>query len=105
MPEFAGDDYTPKRDDPRLLSQLETIRDYMLGHGQFRTLQEIANATQYPHASVSAQLRHLTRPKHGGYIKNRIYCGDGLYAYQIVRPAPPTQMELQISLETINDIR
>jgi len=92
---FAGDDYLPKRDDQRLLSQMDTIRNYMLGHGQFRTLQEIADATGYPHASVSAQLRHLTTAKHGGYIKNRIYCGGGIYMYQIVRPAEPTQMGLR----------
>ncbi len=98
---FNGDGYDPKRDDQRLLSQLDNIRNYMLGHGEFRTLQEIADDTGYPHASVSAQLRHLTTAKHGGYIKNRIYCGGGLFQYQIVRPEPAAQMELSNLLDAV----
>lgn len=94
MTTFPGPDYVEARDHARLASQLERIRLYMLGHGEFRTLDQIAEATHSPHASVSAQLRHLATPKFGGYVKNRIHLGNGLYGYQILPPIPPTQTEL-----------
>jgi hypothetical protein len=75
--------YTNK-DVPRLNLQRERIRVLMLD-GQFRTLKEISAATGDPEASVSAQLRHLTKKQYGGYTKNRIHKdGTGTWYYQIL---------------------
>jgi hypothetical protein len=39
----------------------------------WRSLAEIARATRYPEASVSAQLRHLRKSRFGGYrVRKRL---------------------------------
>lgn len=84
---FTGSDYNPKIDGARLLKQHEVIRDLMLD-GCARTLGEIAEATDYPEASISAQLRHLRKPKFGGYTvtKKRREPWSGLFEYQVLAP-------------------
>ena len=50
--------------------QREVIRDVMLSAGlcaTWLTLDELAKLTQYPPASISAQLRHLRKARFGGY--------------------------------------
>ena len=42
---------------------------------QGRTLDAIAAAAGDPHASVSAQLRHLRKPRVGGYTVEKRYRG------------------------------
>ena len=79
---FAGSDYDPERDDPRLETQLERVFDTM-SDGVERSLAEIAETTGDPPASVSAQLRHLRKPKHGGYTVEKEYHGNGLYLYRL----------------------
>ncbi len=54
----------------QLRKQREVIRDVMLSAGQcatWLTLDELAKLTHYPPASISAQLRHLRKPRFGGY--------------------------------------
>ena len=80
---FNGSDYVPARDDVRLTGQHERIRDLMLD-GKWRTLQEIEIAVDAPPASISAQLRHLRKPRFGGYVVNKRYLVAGLYEYQVV---------------------
>lgn len=49
-------------------TQREVIRDVMLSAGQcatWLTLDELAKLTQYPPASISAQLRHLRKRSRG----------------------------------------
>ena len=51
-------------------TQLEAIRDLMLTsgrHGTWMTLSEIAQATEFGEASISAQLRHLRKQRYGRY--------------------------------------
>jgi len=51
-------------------TQLEAIRELMLGAsltGAWLTLAEIAEATEFGEASISAQLRHLRKPRYGCY--------------------------------------
>jgi len=51
--------------------QREVIRDVMLSAGQcgtWLTLEELAKLTNYPPASISAQLRHLRKPCFGGFV-------------------------------------
>lgn len=92
---FDGDDYIPPRDDPRLRAQVFRIFVAMIS-GDWRTLREIAQITGDPEASISAQLRHLRKPRFGSYLLEKRHRGDpagGLYEYQLKAPAPlePTQ--------------
>jgi len=52
--------------------------------GTWRTLAEISETTGDPPASVSAQLRHLRKPRFGGYTVDRRHMGGGLYQYRLV---------------------
>lgn len=54
----------------QLRKQREVIRDVMLSAGQcatWLTLDELAKLTHYPPASISAQLRHLRKPRYGAF--------------------------------------
>lgn len=81
---FNGPEYLPPRDFDRLKSQLEKVFDLMID-GKWRTLARIAEATNSPHASVSAQLRHLRKPKYGAYIVERRHIAHGLFEYRVLR--------------------
>lgn len=51
-------------------TQLAAIRELMTrarARGVWLTLAEIAEATEFAEASISAQLRHLRKAHHGGY--------------------------------------
>jgi len=55
-------------------------------------LSEIAAAAGDPEASVSAQLRHLRKPRFGSYVVEKRPRGDrsaGLFEYRVSRPRPP----------------
>lgn len=83
---FNGPEYVPGRDNRRLISQLMRIKGVMID-GQWRTLPEIHALTDDPPASISAQLRHLRKPKHGSYIVNRRHLVSGLFEYQLLPPS------------------
>ena len=83
METFNGSDYVAERDNERLGSQLERVRDLM-ADAQWRSLNQIALATGAPAASVSAQLRHLRKERHGGNIVNKRYIDRGHYLYQVI---------------------
>jgi hypothetical protein len=54
-----------------LRTQCEVLRDVMLSAGEcgaWLTLQELAARTHYGKASISAQLRHLRKPRFGGFV-------------------------------------
>ena len=54
-----------------LPSQREVLRDVLLSAaecGSWLTLRELAQLTQFGEASISAQLRHLRKPKYGSYV-------------------------------------
>lgn len=64
--------------------------------GKFRTLSEIARETGDPEASISAQLRHLKKPRFGSYIIEKQRRGDrnqGLFEYRLLMPKPQYQKE------------
>ena len=51
-------------------TQLEVLRGVLLlaaQCGAWMTLAELARKTNFPEASISAQLRHLRKPQHGAY--------------------------------------
>ena len=80
---FNGSDYDPQRDDDRLSGQLLRIWDFMKD-SKWRTLNEISQATGDPQASISAQLRHLRKPRFGAHTVEKEYLGNGLYQYKVI---------------------
>lgn len=91
-PRFDGSDYDRERDDARLTGQLLRIWR-VVKDSQWRTLQEIADATGDPPASVSAQLRHLRKDRFGGHTLNKEHVGNGLYRYQVIPSGRPVICE------------
>jgi hypothetical protein len=91
MKRFSGPDYDPALDQKRLEKQMGRIYELMKD-GKWRTLKEIAEVTHDPESSVSAQLRHLRKPRFGGYILNKRRRGTkskGLFEYQLLPPPKP----------------
>lgn len=83
---FNGAAYEHARDSERLAKQHSRIRDLMLD-GQWRTLARISELTGDPPASVSAQLRHLRKPRFGAYAVEKRHLGQGLYQYRVLAEA------------------
>ena len=87
MTQTFGPAYCDQIDGKRIHHQMDEIRDYMLNHG-WKTLNEIATTLDFPEASVSAQLRHLRKPRFGGYLveKRRRDEQGGLWEYLVMSP-------------------
>ena len=81
--DFNGDDYQSERDKERLRGQI--LRVYTaIKDGRWRTLRQLAETTGDPEASVSAQLRHLRKPRFGGHEIVKRYIKNGLYEYRLI---------------------
>lgn len=83
---FDGPAYEPKHDFARLTGQIRDIYQCMKDK-RWRTLDEIHQATGHPHASISAQLRHLRKVKFGENTVDKRSRGDrgnGLYEYRLI---------------------
>lgn len=84
-PRFDGPDYRLGVDQGRLTGQLARIYDLMRD-GSWRTLSEIAAATGDHEASISAQLRHLRKPRFGAHEVAKRRRGTetrGLFEYRL----------------------
>ncbi|MFW6103130.1 MAG: hypothetical protein ACOC7M_02410 [Chloroflexota bacterium] len=84
--DFDGPAYVPEHDQVRLTGQIRRIFRLMKD-GQWRTLNEISGATGDPHASVSAQLRHLRKSRFGSHTverRRRNSPKEGLYEYRLI---------------------
>lgn len=82
---FNGPDYVPEFDYARLTGQIKSIYLVMIDH-RWRTLREIEDVTGYPQASISAQLRHLRKPRFGGHQlmkRRRGAVGAGHWEYSL----------------------
>ena len=79
---FEGPELTSV-DHERLGAQLHRIFTLMRD-GKWRTLKAIAEKTGDPESSVSAQLRHLRKPRFGSHDVERQHLGHGLYEYRVV---------------------
>ena len=80
---FDGADYTPERDNQRLGKQLDRVV-WAMQDEMWHTLAAVARMTGDPEASVSAQLRHLRKPRFGGHTVERRYVANGLYEYKLI---------------------
>ena len=83
MASTYGPAYSESLDGNRIRKQQDAIYTYMRD-GRWHTLEEISSLG-YPESSVSAQLRHLRKPKFGGHtiLKRRRFSGHGLWEYQL----------------------
>lgn len=94
--DFNGPVYERRFDHKRLTGQIKRVYECMRD-GRWRTLNEIADATNDPHASVSAQLRHLRKPKFGSHEIEKRPRGkreQGLWEYRMILPEPGDQLRL-----------
>ena len=94
---FNGSDYDRSQDDGRLSKQHLRVQGAM-SDASWKTLSEIAAITKDPEASISAQLRHLRKPRFGSWIVEKRARGDranGLYEYRLLRPK---SVQLEFSL-------
>lgn len=82
-----GPAYDPAIDGRRVHRQMDVIRMFMLRQipGTWLTLAEIEDATDYPQASVSAQLRHLRKERFGAWDvdKRRRVADAGTWEYRV----------------------
>lgn len=72
---FDGPAYDPELDQDRLAGQILRIFRLM-ADGLWRTLEEIHFETGDPQASISAQLRHLRKPRFGAHQVEKRRRGD-----------------------------
>ena len=80
---FDGADYNHARDNARLTGQLLRVWNCM-NCGSWKTLRQISDETGDPESSISAQLRHLRKPRFGSYVVEREYVRDGIYKYRLL---------------------
>ena len=89
---FNGEVYEPQFDKARLTGQILRVFDVMQD-GRWRTLPEIEDAiwadhgVNDPHASISAQLRHLRKTKFGSHVVDKRPRGErtrGLWEYRLL---------------------
>ena len=86
---FNGPCFDQKHDGTRLTGQIVRVFDLMRD-GKWRTLAEIEKAIGDPQSSISAQLRHLRKPRFGGHTvekRSRGNRSNGLWEYR-VSPTP-----------------
>lgn len=82
---FNGPVYDPAFDKDRLTGQIKRVYECMID-GQWRTLGEIEAVTGDPQASISAQLRHLRKPRFGSHTLDKRSRGErsaGLWEYRL----------------------
>ncbi len=82
---FNGHVYDPEFDQGRLTGQIKRVHSLMIDGG-WRTLDEIADTTGDPPASVSAQLRHLRKERFGSHNVDKRARGareNGLWEYRL----------------------
>tara|TARA_R100000808_G_scaffold19832_1_gene42976 strand:- start:1090 stop:1395 length:306 start_codon:yes stop_codon:yes gene_type:complete len=81
--QFDGSDYNDKRDRPRLNGQIRRVYRAMCS-SRWMTLDDVVEITGDPHASVSAQMRHLRKEKFGSNYVQKRYKGRGLFEYRLL---------------------
>jgi len=87
--DIHGSTYVPELDQERLGLQWKRVF-WLMRDSKWRTLREIADATNDPESSVSARLRDFRKM---GYTVSRRRRGDpkrGLFEYQLSLQSPAT---------------
>ena len=94
-PHFNGPVYEPEFDHVRLTGQVARIYALMRDE-EWRTLSEIESTTGDPAASVSAQLRHLRKPRFGAHTVDKRHRGErsnGLWEYRLISNVPKIEVQ------------
>jgi hypothetical protein len=103
-----GPAYDTALDRARFSTQAARVRIHMLGSGWLtlaeirRSLERLFPGTHFPEASISAQLRHLRKPRFGGHIleKRRRAGSPGVWEYLLLPPQPaPVPRQTLLPLE------
>ena len=94
---FNGSDYDPVLDDIQLSGQLLRVFEAM-EDGRWWTLRDLSDSVGEPPASVSAQLRHLRKPRFGSHTVEKESLGGGLFKYRLI-PNPVTTPKLKRELK------
>lgn len=79
---YDGDTVDSARDNARLDRQMHRVSELM-SDGQWRTLEQISEATGDPQTSVSARLRDLRKARWGNHNIERRYVKRGLFEYRM----------------------
>jgi hypothetical protein len=87
-----GPAFDEEKDENRLARQNVKIRQLMID-GNWRSLNEISNILNFPEASVSAQLRHLRKPRFGAFLVRKRRRTVGTWEYQVTLPELPSNTE------------
>ena len=82
-PSFDGQTFVQERDHSRLFAQLARVKEAMTGAGPL-TLDDIAQKTGDPVASIGSRVRDLRKAKFGGHTVERRYLAKGLFTYELV---------------------
>ena len=79
-----GPAYVETVDGTRICNQLRRVKAAVL-NGNWWSLTELSEVTGDPESSISAQLRHLRKPRFGGYDvqKRRRVEGGGTWEYRL----------------------
>lgn len=83
LPSASAPDQAPLLGGLSTGRQLGIVWDVMRDGG-WHTLAELARATDMPEASISARLRDLRKPEHGGWTVSKRGAGGGKFAYRVV---------------------
>jgi hypothetical protein len=81
--DFDGRTYVRARDTGRLSRQLIAVRS-ILSDYEWHTLDDLAERTGAPEASVSARIRDLRKPRFGAFVVERRYVSNGLWEYRML---------------------
>ncbi len=71
-----------REDFPRISRLLDRVRNLMLD-GEWRSLRDIQQTVGGSEAGVSARLRDLRRPEHGGHLVEHRRQDGGLWVYRV----------------------
>lgn len=79
-----GPAYDATIDKVRIDSQMRRVLDAMIA-GDWVSLRELSFLTNDPESSVSAQLRHLRKPRFGGFIIEKRRRTTGTWEYRLMQ--------------------
>ncbi len=77
-----GETFEPARDRVRLDGQALDVWQFMADQ-KWHTPAEIEAGTGHNWASASARIRDWKKPKFGGYSVDRMWIGNGVFAYRL----------------------
>lgn len=78
---FDGESYDRSRDQARLTSQLERVRE-ILSDKQWHRLPDLKRTLNTTSSGVDARIRDLRKRRFGGYEIERKHLEEGVFAYR-----------------------